>query len=521
MRVSYHLITLKLLLDVGILKQDDLEVVTDVTGFMDYTIKSYVSKRHKYEIWQIEKGARKGYFKTYVGNPRKGIEAKTQDALIEKLFFYYSGINKPTVVTVWDACEWELQYRESVKRTSKESTDRLRSYLKAVLPPELLNSDIRKLTEIAVCDHIHGSIENRHVSYEAVKATLQVLHAACTRAIAKRALSLDPLIGVQASAFQKDCAMYSKRALEKQQELLENAGKDMSEDDLFIDTSEILSPEVTEFVRKHFWKYAETDVSARALLLNTYTGLRIGETPVLMVRDIGKNLLHVHQSQIKHSRTDDSPQWFETVPWTKNERGFSKGGRYIPLDLHPELRPLLKLCVRHAVNGYLFADADGNPVTKDSLRTYLVRHMAMIQKALKEEWGEEIVLKKTNNHVFRKSLNTNELIPKGYTLTERSMMLGHSPKVNLENYTRQDGFMYKGMVERAQSSLAKEAITQSLVQYTDTETPEIREKIENQAKKAACEHAVSRSISRSNPGSDRSSRIISFPGYEKALKPTI
>ena len=371
--------------------------------------------------------------------------------MIDKLFVHYSNIRK--AVTVLEACEWELRYRESVKRTTTESISRLRSYMNSALPQSFLDSPIEKMEATQVCDLIQASIKNNHISYEAVKATLQILHAASKQAIAKKILISDPLIAVEAAAFKKDCSLYSAVSIKEREKLEKKADTDRTEDDIFEDTDEILSPEVIEYVREHLWKYAEKETAARALLLNTYMGLRIGETPVLMVRDIGKNLLHVHQSQVKHEKTDNKPQCFETVPWLKNECGASKGGRYVPLDLHPQIRPLLELCIKHAVNGFLFADDNGRPVTKDSLRTFLVRHMAMIQKELQKVYGEDFRLEKTNNHVFRKSLNTNVLIPQGYELTERSMMLGHSPRVNLENYTKENGYMYRSMVERAKSHL--------------------------------------------------------------------
>jgi len=325
--------------------------------------------------------------------------------------------------------------------------------MNSALPQSFLDSPIEKMEATQVCDLIQASIKNNHISYEAVKATLQILHAASKQAIAKKILISDPLIAVEAAAFKKDCSLYSAVSIKEREKLEKKADTDRTEDDIFEDTDEILSPEVIEYVREHLWKYAEKETAARALLLNTYMGLRIGETPVLMVRDIGKNLLHVHQSQVKHEKTDNKPQCFETVPWLKNECGASKGGRYVPLDLHPQIRPLLELCIKHAVNGFLFADDNGRPVTKDSLRTFLVRHMAMIQKELQKVYGEDFRLEKTNNHVFRKSLNTNVLIPQGYELTERSMMLGHSPRVNLENYTKENGYMYRSMVERAKSHL--------------------------------------------------------------------
>lgn len=41
----------------------------------------------------------------------------------------------------------------------------------------------------------------------------------------------------------------------------------------------------------------------------------------------------------------------------------------------------------------------------------------------------------TNNHAFRKSVNSNILIPMGLDEVQRADLLGHSPEVNLNNYT--------------------------------------------------------------------------------------
>ena len=70
------------------------------------------------------------------------------------------------------------------------------------------------------------------------------------------------------------------------------------------------------------------------------------------------------------------------VNYTKNERGVSKGGRYVPLDLQPEIRPHLEQCLSYSKGNYLFENEEGNPINKDQLRTYLVRHMEMIEKDL-------------------------------------------------------------------------------------------------------------------------------------------
>lgn len=435
--------------------------------------EKFVLQHHKRSITCITKGVKEGRYKTYYGNPRKAIEAESYKGMIQKLYDLYSG---NTDNSLKDAIEWELGYRTSIKGTTLETTNTLRFCIHRTLSDEILDTNVRDLGDVTICDDIRTRIRERHLTYSDVKATLQVLHGAFRQAILRKVIRFDPLAGIQASAFAKDCSLYRK----KKDPVRYN-------DDIFQDDYEVLSPEIIHVIQEHMWKLADTETSARAVLLNTYLGLRIGEDPALMVSDIKEDVLHVHQSQIKHDHTGTVPQAFEIVPWTKNERGISKGGRYIPLDLDSAIRPLLDLCVKHSVNGYLFTDDRGIPVTKDSIRCFLDRHMKMIEK----ESG--IHFARRNNHVFRKSLNSNILIPCGFDEIERSMILGHSPRVNLENYTYKGSYKYKGIIEKAKmNSKNCSNILPSLTGHSFFEGEEADKVIEFTAKEKASKPVIHR-----------------------------
>ncbi|MBR2122973.1 MAG: site-specific integrase [Lachnospiraceae bacterium] len=427
----------KLIQDASTASADLMLLLRQVEGAekveeMIYSAKEkFVLQHHKRNITCISKGAKEGNYKTYFGNPRKAVEAVSYRAMILKLFDLYTG---NALNSLHEAIEWELEYRKSIKGTTQETANTLRYCINRTLSKDLLKTGMKDLTDSMICNDIRIRIQERSLTYSDVKTTLQVLHGAFRQAITRRILQYDPLAGVQASAFAKDCSFYRKKKDPVQYN-----------DDIFQDDYEVFSPEIIKIIQDHMWKLVESETSARAILLNTYLGLRIGEDPALMVSDIKDDVLHVHQSQIKHDHTDTAPQAFEIVPWTKNERGISKGGRYIPLDLDPAIRPLLEICKKYARNGYLFSDDNGIPVTKDSIRCFLERHMKMIEK----ESG--IHFARSNNHVFRKSLNSNVLIPYGFDEIERSMMLGHSPRVNLENYTYKGSYKYAGIVEKVKT----------------------------------------------------------------------
>ena len=44
----------------------------------------------------------------------------------------------------------------------------------------------------------------------------------------------------------------------------------------------------------------------------------------------------------------------------------------------------------------------------------------------------------TNNHAIRMYFNSYVLIPAGIMVTDRAKILGHSPEVNLHNYSFED-----------------------------------------------------------------------------------
>ena len=67
----------------------------------------------------------------------------------------------------------------------------------------------------------------------------------------------------------------------------------------------------------------------------------------------------------------------------------------------------------------------------------------------------------TNNHAFRKSLNSNVLIPLGIPITDRAYLLGHSVEVNARYYSHSHS---------ENLSDTKELLNQSFTQRSRSET---------------------------------------------------
>ena len=90
---------------------------------------------------------------------------------------------------------------------------------------------------------------------------------------------------------------------------------------------------------------------------------------------------------------------------------------------------------------YVFCNFDGDWVKKDAYITFLRRML------------KSMGFKVTNNHAFRKSLNSNILIPRGIPAPERAALLGHSIDTNNRHYSKPR----KGYTENLRDILSQDS----------------------------------------------------------------
>ncbi|MBR3277899.1 MAG: tyrosine-type recombinase/integrase [Lachnospiraceae bacterium] len=159
------------------------------------------------------------------------------------------------------------------------------------------------------------------------------------------------------------------------------------------------------------------------ILFSMETGMRAGELASVKTNDIKDRFIHVHSQQRKAKDSSDHLE-FEDINHTKDERQHPHDGRYIPIT---------KACssaITHAdklpgESIYLFHDASGRPITKDSYARYLHR--------LCNRLGTNA----TNNHAFRIAFNSR-LIGLGLDAADRSLIIGHRVQTNENNYSVSD-----------------------------------------------------------------------------------
>lgn len=186
-------------------------------------------------------------------------------------------------------------------------------------------------------------------------------------------------------------------------------------------------PHEVELIQEHLWERVHTlkyDVNGYAILFSSETGVREGEIPSLKWEDVSHNAIHIHSQQNDEIR--DGKKVYYYNPTTKNEKGVSKNGRYIPITNRIK-RILDELKAKQdelgIVSEWVFCKEDGSWITT-------VAYYESLYKVCKK-----LGLRLSNNHAFRMALNSYVYIPMGLPVTERANLLGHSVETNLAHYT--------------------------------------------------------------------------------------
>ena len=174
-------------------------------------------------------------------------------------------------------------------------------------------------------------------------------------------------------------------------------------------------------------KYHGYFINGYAILFSMLVGVRVGELCSLKWSDVSATSIHIHTQQIHHKDTNKDLDYYEDLPYTKNERMLlNPQGRYFPL--YDEITTLLeelwtlqnKLGIK---SQYIFCHEDGSAIKCEAYSTCLRR----MCKSLDFEV--------TNNHSLRMALNSYvlcELIP---NVSSRAYVLGHSVETNQKWYS--------------------------------------------------------------------------------------
>lgn len=353
-----------------------------------------------------KRGKEKTYYQTRLKNDNSVPRSYSYEGLIEKLYAYYFGgdiLNDYSFKSLF-----ELALDEKVRTEApKEKTIRdYESSYKAFITDEFGSKDIRYMTKAELMEYMQVITQTMHLTKKRFYKFKGVLN------LAFRYAASDDHGIIQRNIIPEDNTPFIRNC---------NVGNDRPEEKAF-------QPHEIERIRTYLWKRVNTlkyDVNGYAILFSSHTGVRQGEIPSLRWEDITGKMIHIHSQQNDHI-TENGKEYYYN-PTTKNEKGDSKNGRYIPLtkDVKYILSELKKKQEALGIHSeWVFCKEDGTWTTT-------VAYYESLYKICIEKLG----LGLSNNHAFRIALNSYVLIPMGLNPAERARILGHSVKTNLENYT--------------------------------------------------------------------------------------
>ncbi len=349
----------------------------------------------------------------YTNTPdRRQVCGKTLDALYQNLFRYYGlSIGNNTVGSIFKQA-FERKRRNSTNKAN--SFKRIENTFKTYFSKDFCKRDISKITK----DNLLGYTKWVCVTYHPSKKEF-LAYKGILNLIFEYAFDIDirpdnPVPCIHNEDYYKDgyCNCVTRE----------------SEDNIF-------SCEQINEIRTHLAdrnissKFKGYDINGLAITLSTYIGARVGEICALKWADIKEYHIWIHSQIVEGERETGQPMSWIYCPYTKNERKKSaKKGRYFPLiaDTRELLNYIKKKQIELGIfdeNGYIFVRNNGEPINPNSYTKAL--------KKIMDKLGFHV----TNNHAFGKSVNSNVLIPMGLDEVQRADLLGHSPEVNLNNYT--------------------------------------------------------------------------------------
>lgn len=381
----------------------------------------YVNQHHKNAISHhvATDGDPLDYYYTRLPDGKKRLKGVTKEKLIEKLYdHYFNGSIDYSFKAIFISALDEKIRTEAPKE--KTVRDYHTSY-KRFITDEFGALDIRKITASIVKEYIQTKTKELAPTKKSFYRFKGVLNLAFDYAVdpERQYININP-VPKKNRAFNKNCVDKVRNPEDK-----------------------AFQPFEIELIKNTLWKRVNKlkyDVNGYAILFSIETGVREGEIPSLKWSDIYYDRIHIHSQQNDEMR--DGKKVYYYNPTTKNEKGISQNGRYIPLsqNIKEILSELKTKQSKLGINSeWVFARENGEWTTTVAYSESLYK----LCKGDKSRGTTGLGLRLSNNHAFRMALNSYVFIPMGLPATERAKLLGHSVDTNLKYYSfaRADDFL--------------------------------------------------------------------------------
>ena len=347
----------------------------------------------------------KGLWYTLMPDKSK-LYAKTEDGLYEKLLVaYHIATFDLTIKGVFDAA---LAEKEKTENNNLYTISHFNYDFQRFITQDFAETNIQNVSKVTLKAYTQEMVNRIHPKRKAFLGYKGLLNLIFSYAVEYDIIPTNPVPAIKNSVYMKSCEI-TESSPEK---------KILSESEIQL---------VKDTIRRNmtYKRYNGYFINGYAILFSIETGVRAAEIPALKWSDVTEEYIHIHAQQLNNIRKGGKEYYY--APWTKDEKGISRGGRKYPLTdaleaLLGELRALQEdLGIE---SEYIFCHEDGEWIKTDAYETCLRRIMRSLD------------LPVTNNHAFRMSLNSNVFITRcNLPVTERARLLGHSVETNLRHYS--------------------------------------------------------------------------------------
>ncbi len=379
----------------------------------------------------------------------KGIDitATTEESLYEKLYNYYCQKlgyiqegNPYIFELVWNAAHENYCRKHP---TQKKTNDCHKADYKRFITPEMAQTDIRDITADFLEDYCIDYATNHELIYTAYNALKGVINMVFDYAMKMH--TSYPDITYNPVKFMDNTIIYP---------LCKDTHAERQTSDI-MDTADELRAIINESDRRgKMTQFHGYYIYSFMIKAHYEIGCRPGELVALKWTDIrtdpisGNKYFHIHASQ-----RDNRDGTYEYLPFTKNEKGKSKGGRDFPIthnlnSLLEELKELQK--EKDIESEFIFCDQSGKwKTTKD------------YQKNLKSVC-DSLGIKSKGSYIFRHDIN-NSLEQSGMSDASKGKAIGNRADTNRNFYCH---------AERDYVKQTREAIEKRNAERTHTKTNE-------------------------------------------------
>lgn len=363
--------------------------MTYIQKEMNMKIQKEILEKHQYNIWF----GKDGFWHTYLpakNGKRKAIKKKNEDDLISVVVEYWS---KQYGNTFKDRFEAWKDRQKLCGRSDNTIYKYEADYKRFISGDAFEKLDIREITEEEIASFLIRLLNSKEVTYKALKALFGYINGVFEKSIRDKRIETNPCKFVDLPVYKQKC--------------VEPRKKTSKERTLSIQEKMALLSKIEK----------SSTIAKYAVELSLYTGMRVGELSALMWSDIDyeKEIITVSKSE-KHNRK--TKEYY--ISSTKN-------GKIRDIPLTEEMKQVLRRTkVEEAKMGFLseYVFCDENGRVHASKISDFVRNNTMSKEF------ENI----KSVHAIRRTLNSNMKCI-GVSTTVAAAILGHTEKVNEENYT--------------------------------------------------------------------------------------